>query len=90
MEFGKILIKEGNAYLSGYEGIQSDTIDSFYVDDNMEENVYVSSKGYVFSDCDHSYETYDEYSTDLNNIQLYSIIQIINNVMAAEALPVAI
>ena len=24
---------------------------------------------------------YDEYSTDLNNIQLYSIMQIINNVM---------
>lgn len=90
MEYGKILIKEGNAYLSGYDGIQSDSIDSFYSDDNMVENVYVSSKGYVFSDCDHSYETYDEYSTDLNNIQLYSIMQIINNVIAAKAMPIAV
>lgn len=89
-ERGTKLIKAGNAYLSGYDGLPERAIDAFYVDDDMVENVYVSAKGYVFSDCDNSYETLDECSTDLNNIRLHTIMQIVNNVSNEGCLPIAI
>lgn len=74
---GVNLIKSGRADENGFDGIPPQPFEKFYVYDDVIDMVYVTATGYVYGDCNASFDDMDSSSSEVNDIRKNQLLDII-------------